>query len=280
MRKLNLKNAIAISIGLHLIWSLFVFLQKPTPPPETSITVDLLTENLPPSKEHRKKQEPKIKQIVEQDQTPINNEKPKKEAFLSAHDQRVERETRASEHGEFQNHHQQKTSKAGGQQQTQTKPTLKDFLGKDALAKHQEAKQGDGKQDAQASQSNDYLKNVDVGNETMLNTREFKYFTYYSRIRKQLAQYWEPKVRQKVGQMFKQGRKIASTQDHITKLLITLNNQGQLVRVQVLDASGVQDLDDAATEAFRAAAPFPNPPQGIVEDDGTVKIRWDFVLES
>lgn len=81
--------------------------------------------------------------------------------------------------------------------------------------------------------------------------------------------------------MFKEGRNPASTgQDRVTKLMIVLNDKGTLVRVQVLMDSGVQDLDDAAIDAFRAAAPFPNPPKGIIEGDGTVKIRWDFVLES
>jgi protein TonB len=80
--------------------------------------------------------------------------------------------------------------------------------------------------------------------------------------------------------LFQQGRSIASARDRITKLLIVLNPAGTLVNVQVLSDSGVRDLDDAAIEAFRAAAPFPNPPKGIIETDGTVKIRWDFVLET
>ena len=50
--------------------------------------------------------------------------------------------------------------------------------------------------------------------------------------------------------------------------------------VQVLNDSGIRDLDDAAVEAFKEAAPFPNPPEGIVESDGTIKIRWDFILEA
>jgi protein TonB len=81
--------------------------------------------------------------------------------------------------------------------------------------------------------------------------------------------------------MFNEGRSPASVEsDRITKLMIVLNSAGTLVKVQVLRDSGVSDLDDAAIEAFRAAAPFPNPPKGIIESDGTVKIRWDFVIES
>ena len=80
--------------------------------------------------------------------------------------------------------------------------------------------------------------------------------------------------------MFKQGRTIASDQDKITRLLIILSTRGTLVKVQVVSDSGVRDLDEAAVEAYRSAAPFPNPPQGIIDPDGTVKIRWDFILES
>jgi protein TonB len=133
---------------------------------------------------------------------------------------------------------------------------------------------------AESSQTNDYIKDVDQGLETMLNTREFKYYSYYNRIRKQLSQHWEGKVRDKLSKLFKEGRAPAATnKDRITKVMIVLNDAGTLVRVQVLSDSGVRDLDDAAVEAFRDAAPFPNPPKGIVESDGTVKIRWDFVLE-
>ncbi len=79
--------------------------------------------------------------------------------------------------------------------------------------------------------------------------------------------------------LFTQGRNIAATGDKITKIIITLDSRGILMKVQVLENSGVKDLDDAAVEAFRAAAPFPNPPKGIADPDGTIKIRWDFVLE-
>ena len=34
----------------------------------------------------------------------------------------------------------------------------------------------------------------------------------------------------------------------------------------------------AQAQAFQAAAPFPNPPKGMLDDDGFVRIRWDFVL--
>jgi protein TonB len=130
------------------------------------------------------------------------------------------------------------------------------------------------------STTNDNLKDVENDLITRLNTREYKYFGYYTRIKNQLNQWWVPQVQQKFTKMMKQGRTIASENSKVTKLVIVLNNKGNLVKVQVMAASGVRDLDDAAIEAFRQAAPFPNPPKGMIESDGTVKIRWDCVVES
>lgn len=141
----------------------------------------------------------------------------------------------------------------------------------------QETAPGDGHE---VSKTDDHLKNVPTGMQTMLSTREFVYYSYYNRIKDKLRQYWEPKIKEKFEKTIREGRSIASEGDKITKVVIVLDDKGTLIRVQVLSASGLVDLDEAAVEAFRAAAPFPNPPKGIVEEDGTIKIRWDFVLEA
>lgn len=130
------------------------------------------------------------------------------------------------------------------------------------------------------STATDRLKDVDQSLMTQLNTREYKYYGYYTRIRTQLNQWWQPKVREKVSLLLNKGRRIASDENKNTKVIIVLNDVGNLVGVQVLSVSGVKELDDAAVEAFRRAAPFPNPPKGLVEADGTIKIRWDFIVES
>jgi protein TonB len=192
-------------------------------------------------------------------------------------------------HGDFRNSSgegEQKGKKAQAEKKsakttptTGNLPSLSSFSPKfDALPNYEENATS-GKR-GQASQSNDHLKNIPISIETMVNSKEFVYYTYYQRIRQQIRQYWEPSIRVKVRKIFAEGRQIASTRDHITKVVIILNPQGSLQKIQVLDGSGVRDLDDAAIDAFRAAEPFPNPPKGIVDPDGTIKIRWDFVLES
>ena len=236
--------------------------------------------------------EKNLKQIVDQSDKSINTEESKNAKYLSKNTQRVEKETIAKNRGEFRNspQQQQKQQQRAQQQKNQltkgakqvfdplaeTKKSFKDRMVDTVSGETPSNPSASGS----SSQTQDYLKNTDIGVETILNTKEFKYYTYFNRIRRQLSHYWEPKVRDKLTKMFRQGRTIASNQDRITKLLIILNPVGILVNVQVLSDSGVKDLDEAAIEAFKSAAPFPNPPQGIVEDDGTVKIRWDFILES
>lgn len=295
--KRSLSIALLLSFVLHFlvyggvaIYSLTT--EKPKIP--QTVTIEILdqkpaeTKPAPVVKTVKKEKIKLENQIVEQDEKSLNKERPDDQAFLSAADQKVAKQTQAVNHGEFQNK-LTKNTKAGKPVETKkSTPKLDQLLAAyDPMAAGMKKQEEKTKQEAEAaqkggdvSQTSDYLKNVDQGIETLLNTREFKYYTYYNRIRKQLSQYWEPKVKEKVNTMFQQGRKIASAQDRTTKLLIVLDAAGTLVNVQVLSDSGVRDLDDAAVESFRAAAPFPNPPKGIIETDGTVKIRWDFVLET
>ena len=272
-------------------------------------------------KAEEKKNTPIVgKQIVETDKNRINDEIDPKAKYLSQYDQRVIHETRAAQTGKFSNeagHGQaqaavaakkpdenttedQEQKKAIEEEQAANEAELKAFehgdisvAAKKGLQKFsptfrklpvvpdpnaQEQVAGDGHE---VSKTDDHLKNVPTGMQTMLSTREFVYYSYYNRIKDKLRQYWEPKIKEKFERTMRQGRNIASSDgDKITKVVIVLDEKGTLIRVQVLSASGLVDLDEAAVEAFRAAAPFPNPPKGIVDQDGTIKIRWDFVLEA
>lgn len=258
-------------------------------------------------------------QIVEQEKQ-LNDEIDKNARFLSKHNQKVIQETQAALNGKFKNtdgtsgetkpekkigkveesvaetdketkeqaeksaDEEKPTDKltspdgivAGGK-----KPSLKDltpsFKPGVPRVDTEEIAQGGGEG---PSATDDHLKNVRTGMQTLLSTREFVYYAYYNRIKDKLRQYWEPKIKEKMERIVRQGRTIASNTERITKIVIILDERGTLQRVQIIGPSGVRDLDEAAVEAFRAAAPFPNPPKGIVEADGTIKIRWDFILEA
>lgn len=309
---------VLLSLAFHvLVVGVFLLIDSLTPQPRATETVSInflspddLKKMAQVEAALQRKEKASLapnNQVVEQNEVSQNEEAPVNSRFLSAKNQKVEKQTVAAQHGQFQNLKKSAPQKTGpkgdGKQKSVAtsedskkqiaKDLFKGFDANEALERQKVAEKqsglgegrGNGEQNtgtgAETSQTNDYLKDVEVGLETVLNTREFKYYSYYTRIRKQLAQHWEGRVREKLTKLFKEGRAPAATnRDRITKLMIVLNDKGTLVRVQVMGDSGIRDLDDAAIEAFRAAAPFPNPPKGIVEGDGTVKIRWDFVLET
>lgn len=286
MRRFSVFLAISVLIHLCFIFSVY-FTPEVKPRPEP-IEVAYIS----PTYKTEKVIDPleKNRQIVDQDDKAINEETPDKDYFLSKNNQKVLKQTVARDKGEFKN---SKSKQAPPKVTPPTPPTppvqarkpekfnpLSDTANKFREKSFNTMASSTPSSSAAVSQTQDYLKNTSYGVETILSTKEFKYYTYFNRIRRQLSEHWEPTVRTKLTKMFRQGRTIASNQDRTTKLLIILDQKGVLVKVQLVSDSGVKDLDEAAIESFRSAAPFPNPPKGIIEDDGTVKIRWDFILES
>ena len=286
----NLNKFIFVSLILHVVIAVFLVLdsrfetQKNN---DRNIEISLL--DTPP-----KEIKDNAKTIVDSDSKTANDKLTEKAKYLSEKSNTVEKETRAKSGQKFINAQKltlaskaaTKTAAAAKSSPPKTDLFKNNFDAYSAMEKQVEHKteQNSNAQSAQAnseaSTTNDNLKDVESDLITRLNTREYKYFGYYSRIKNQLNQWWVPQVQQKFSKMMRQGRSIASDENKITKLVIILNQAGNLVKVQVLAESGIRDLDDAAVEAFRQAAPFPNPPKGMIETDGTVKIRWDCVVES
>jgi TonB family protein len=126
----------------------------------------------------------------------------------------------------------------------------------------------------------EYVKGFKAGEQTMLNTREYVFYGYFQRIRERLDRAWDQSLRAKLTQYFYKGRQLAAESDYTTKLLVTLDDDGQVIRVQLVGQSGTRDLDDAAIRAFNDAGPFPNPPKGLVDAEGQIQVRWDFVLRT
>ncbi|AGH96431.1 energy transducer TonB family protein [Pseudobdellovibrio exovorus] len=258
------------------------------------ISFDEVT-TLPVATEKKKIKLPEPKQVVESDVANANNQLSEKSRFLSDRSNTVVKETRAATGTQFKNiqaPNRAATAPTQAKAETQkdaTKRTAEQKLFGDsfnaykAVSQQQDVQQQKAAQRALASvgsTTNDNLEGLSDDLITRLNTREYKYAGYYHRIKEQLNSWWVPGVQEKFTKMMQQGRTIASEENKVTKLIIVLNPQGNLVNVQVLAESGVRDLDDAAVDAFRSAAPFPNPPKGMIDSDGTVKIRWDCVVES
>lgn len=127
--------------------------------------------------------------------------------------------------------------------------------------------------------TDDRLKGVDSGEGTMLSTREFRFYSYYHRIKELLRQYWKPNVERQIARIWNKGKNI-NADELTTKVAVLLDEHGKIQKISKVQSSGFTEIDEAAIDAFQRAAPFPNPPKGIVDADGFVRINWDFILQT
>lgn len=299
IKKLKYPAAVFLALSLFTHFFVYVVLAIYSHLPKTPKKEVVEIEFVEPQKLKPRNQ----KQIVQQEKQ-INDEVPEDAKYMSKFNQTVKKQTRAAKSGAFKNTAQPGQQVAGSKQApkkpsqkvaNQTKPKksaqkkpskdgpskvkkLSDLIPKYSLTP--DARKELARHVGDPSQTDDYLKDVENGLQTALSTREFLYYSYYDRIKKRIRQFWEPNVRQQVKMIYRKGRSIASSSDRVTQVLITLDSSGTLERIEVITQSGVSALDDAAVKAFKQAAPFPNPPKGMVEKDGRIRIRWDFILEA
>lgn len=119
----------------------------------------------------------------------------------------------------------------------------------------------------------DHLEDVANGAETELNSKRWVHASFFNRVKRQVAQSWQP------GVVF--GRKHSGSgmdKTWPTEVRVTLRPTGELASVIVLKGCGLQELDDEAVRAFRAAGPFPNPPQALVSN-GVIVFEFGFFFE-
>jgi len=114
-----------------------------------------------------------------------------------------------------------------------------------------------------------------VGAETLLNTQESTYYSFFSRIRNNIAPIWLHAVDEI---LFRQGAFI-NPGEYTTLVASTLDAQGHLLRISVLKSSGVQEFDQALIESFEQGQPFVHPPSGLLDANHQSTITWSSKIQ-
>jgi TonB family protein len=104
-------------------------------------------------------------------------------------------------------------------------------------------------------------------NATMLNAREFKYYGYMQIIRRQVNFYWSQSL-DNIGPLKEKLNRSSFT----TILNVTLDKKGNLKQLSMVRSCGVKPFDEATLAAFRLAAPFPPPPEGMLNEVGDAEM--------
>jgi protein TonB len=240
---------------------------------------------------------PVHQQIVSQEA--FNNTVPKKQThYLSQANKAVEKETQAMLKGLF---YQAKTQNAQTsvrkalnknqkpknntlpiqRQLSSLSPSVLDVIEEPIKINITELKHMDFSQQPKSqdlSRTMDFLPGVETGSHTLLNTREFIYYSYFSRMKEQIHWRWSQYLQTELPLT-------AFTLNHgnrqkifSTSLYVYLSIDGEIQDMRVVKSSGEDNIDSAALHAFLSAAPFPNPPTGLVEEDGYIHIKQSFHL--
>ncbi len=129
-----------------------------------------------------------------------------------------------------------------------------------------------------ASSIAEHIPGVEEGAFTALNTDQFTYYAFFARINEQIRNRWISGVRAYVGRLNPKEHEILSKYDRQTIIEIVLTQEGRFLGSTLYQSSGDRRLDQTTVEAFRAAAPFLNPPQGLIESDGHIRLKYGFVV--
>lgn len=116
----------------------------------------------------------------------------------------------------------------------------------------------------------------DEGDVNLLNTRKFRYWDFFDRVKNRVANEWDPgsiwRDRDPDGQKY-------GAKSRLTVLKVTLDGEGALKQLRVAKQSGLEFLDDEAKRAMTAASPFSNPPVGMRNASGEIEFQFGFLFE-
>jgi hypothetical protein len=122
----------------------------------------------------------------------------------------------------------------------------------------------------------EYLGDLEEGTGTFLNSRQWKYTTYFTgTVRPALYANWKAEEaylrRDPDGTSF-------PARKWITLVDVVLDDRGYLKSTRVVRPSGLDFLDRVAVDSLRDGSPFLNPPVGLVEN-GEIRFRQGFVVD-
>ena len=117
-----------------------------------------------------------------------------------------------------------------------------------------------------AGAPNNDLLDVEEGVAVNLNTKEFLYANYINQIRRLVVFYW----RQQLDNLPRSLR--ISKPQYKTVVFMSLNEDGLLDSIEILESSGLSPLDNAVVEAVKIAGPYPEPPEGLLDPDGRARL--------
>lgn len=126
----------------------------------------------------------------------------------------------------------------------------------------------------------EYIPNVEEGAFTALNSDQDIYYTFYARMNEQVRNRWVELVRNYIASRTAKQLQVLAQYNRYSIIEIVLTPDGEFNPSSAVEnSSGDQTLDRVGIEAFRLAAPFGNPPKGMVKEDNLIRLRYGFMVQ-
>jgi TonB family protein len=119
-------------------------------------------------------------------------------------------------------------------------------------------------------------KNIEIGSFTALNTDQYLFYSFFSRINEAIRFRWETNVRDSIDMTPADRMTYNASGIWTTHLEILLRPNGDVYTTRLMKPSGFRGFDQSAIQAFLEARSFQNPPAEMVEGDGLIHIQYSF----
>ncbi len=119
---------------------------------------------------------------------------------------------------------------------------------------------------------------LEIGDMVALNTDQDIYYSFYRRMAEKVVWPWAQQVVNSFERMQARHELGSTRQSWVTIIEVLLDKNGAVIAVEPLQLAGQSDMDEAPVRAFRSAKNFPNPPHEMVDEDGTIHIRYRFTV--
>lgn len=118
--------------------------------------------------------------------------------------------------------------------------------------------------------STGFRERLKKGEQLKVSALESDYAQYINRMKKKIAQQWSPQ-KVIVAQMY--------NYDEVSvDMGLVLDSHGELVDLKIVNASNFPSFDAETKRAIGDAAPFPNPPDSLIQDNGLIYMPWRFSI--
>ncbi|MCB0378214.1 MAG: TonB C-terminal domain-containing protein [Bdellovibrionales bacterium] len=115
---------------------------------------------------------------------------------------------------------------------------------------------------------------VRLGNVTALNTDQHQYYSFNQRLLTRFIPLWGASVSRVLYQWLQDNDFPPVSKSWVTNVEVIMDDKGEILDVKPFRLSGFWDIDEAPIKAFKSVKHVPNPPKGMIDENGYIHLQF------